>query len=181
MPNAQDRTLEFRVGDCNGEVLKLAAALQNRRYAALIFLDPFGMQIDWETIATLQGTRSDVWILVPTGVIVNRLLDRKGDLKFGKKLETFFGMNEEEIRVRFYQKRETIDLFGEQTDQVVKVMKPIQKIAETYVENLNKIWKYVTPKPLVLKNRKGTPIFHFLFASNNQAAVRIANYIIEKG
>lgn len=89
LPNSKDRRLEFRKGDCNGEVLKLSTALQNRKYAALIFLDPFGMQIDWETIATLQGTRSDIWILVPTGVIVNRLLDRKGELKFGKKLETF--------------------------------------------------------------------------------------------
>jgi hypothetical protein len=42
------------------------------------------------------------------------------------------------------------------------------------------IWKYVTEKPLRLDNRNGVPIFHFVFASNNQSAIKIANQIIKK-
>jgi hypothetical protein len=39
------------------------------------------MQINWESIASLKDTRTDIWILIPTGVIVNRLLDKSGELK----------------------------------------------------------------------------------------------------
>jgi hypothetical protein len=70
---------------------------ERNKYAALIFLDPFGMQINWDSIASLKETRSDIWILVPTGVIVNRLLDKKGNLKSIDKLESFFGLSGEEV------------------------------------------------------------------------------------
>jgi len=43
---------------------------------------------------------------------------------------------------------------------------------------LKTIWKYVIEKPLILKNSKNCPIFHFIFASNNQAGYNIAKYII---
>lgn len=42
------------------------------------------------------------------------------------------------------------------------------------------IWKFVTEDPLVLRNRTGAPIFHFVFASNNQNATKIAKQIIQK-
>uniref|UniRef100_UPI00307A2F29 hypothetical protein n=1 Tax=Prevotella sp. TaxID=59823 RepID=UPI00307A2F29 len=51
---------------------------------------------------------------------------------------------------------------------------------ELYVERLKKEFKYVTESPLVLTNNRGVPIFHFVFASNNQTAVNIAQQIIKK-
>ncbi|MCK6692441.1 MAG: three-Cys-motif partner protein TcmP, partial [Thermoanaerobaculia bacterium] len=178
--NANERKKVFRDGDCNKQVEKLASALRDESYAALIFLDPFGMQINWESISKLKGTHSDIWILLPTGVIVNRLLDRKGELKSSQKLESFFGLPEEEIRNRFYVKTGQGNLFNEYSEHVAKITDPIEKIASLYVERLSTIWKHVTPKPLVLKNRKGTPIFHFVFASNISDAVKIAKDIIQK-
>ncbi len=180
IPGVEGRTTVFRSGDCNLQVANLARALRDDTLAALIFLDPFGMQLDWNSIAQLRGTHSDVWILLPTGVIVNRLLDRKGELKLSQKLESFFGLPEDEIRQRFYVKTGQGDLFSEYTEHIAKVSAPIEKIAALYVERLQTIWKYVTPKPLVLKNRQGTPIFHFVFASNIPAAVNIAKDIIQK-
>jgi len=175
-----NRKTVFRSGDCNIQLEYLSQALQDKPLAALIFLDPFGMQVDWASIAKLKGTHSDVWILLPTGVIVNRLLDRKGELRNSQKLESFFGLPEEEIRQRFYVKTGQGDLFSEYTEHVAKVTSPIEKIAGLYVERLQTIWKHVTPKPLVLKNRQGTPIFHFVFASNIPAAINIAKDIIQK-
>ncbi len=143
-----------------------------------MLLDPFGMQIDWESIASLKETRSDVWILIPTGVIVNRLLDKKAELKNIKKLESFFGLGESEIKAYFYKKERQQTLFGE-TEIVRKVEEPIEKIAQLYIERLNTIWKYVTNKPKVLYNKRNVPIFHFVFASNNQNAEKIAGQIIK--
>lgn len=181
LPETKVKNLVFRPGNANEELLSLAGALKKKKpsYAALIFLDPFGMQIDWSSIEALKDTRSDVWILIPTGVIINRLLDRKGELKNLKKLESFFGLTEEEIRNEFYLTEVTPTLFGEETE-VKKVLKPIEKIAQLYTKRLNNIWKFVTPRPLRLDNTRGTPIFHFVFASNNANAVKIANQILEK-
>jgi three-Cys-motif partner protein len=179
--------LVFRAGDCNGELLKLGTALKKPKspsniglkYAALIFLDPFGMQVEWNSIAQLAGTRSDVWILLPTAVIVNRLLDRKGELKSLKKLESFFGMNEDEIRTVFFVQTGQQNLFDISANHFSKIADPIGKIAEIYIAKMKTIWSHVTERPLRLNNRKGAPLFHFVFASNNKAALKIANDIIK--
>jgi three-Cys-motif partner protein len=174
----KDKKIVYRSGDANHQITELAKALRTKDYAALVFLDPFGMQINWNAIAELKDTRSDVWILIPTGVIVNRLLDRKAKLKFSKKLQSFFGLPIEEIRAHFYKEKKVQTLFGE--DEIItKVSQPIEKIARLYVERMKTIWQHVTEEPLVLKSRNGCPIFHFVFASNNQNANKIAKQIIQ--
>lgn len=174
----QGKKIIYRAGDANHQIKELAKALMSKDYAALVFLDPFGMQIDWDSIAYLKDTRSDVWILVPTGIIVNRLLDRAGKLEFSDKLQSFFGLPIEEIRSHFYKEKKVQTLFGEE-EIVTKVSKPIEKIARLYAERMKSIWKHVTEDPLVLRNRSGTPIFHFVFASNNLTAKKIAKQIIQ--
>ena len=181
LKDIKEKKLVFRSGDMNKHIRDLAKALLNKekKLAALIFLDPFGMQIDWNSIEALKGSRSDVWILVPTGVIVNRLLDRAGKLEFSEKLQSFFGLPIEEIKSLFYKLEKKLTLFGEE-ESITKVSKPIEKIARLYAARMKDIWKYVTEEPLVLTNRNSVPIFHFVFASNNQNALKIAKQIIQK-
>jgi three-Cys-motif partner protein len=179
LPNAKKTRLDFKLGDCNKWLGKLATALQNPNYAALVLLDPFGMQINWSSIEGLKGTRSDVWILVPTGVIINRLLYRNGQLEHLEKLQFFFGLTETEIKGEFYKTETKLNLFGEQDEVVTKVVKPIEHIMNLYIRQLKTVWKYVTEKPLRLDNTKGRPLFHLVFASNNATALRIAEHIIK--
>jgi three-Cys-motif partner protein len=181
LPGAKGKKLVYRSGDANHWLLELSKALQKKRpaYAALVFLDPFGMHINWESIAALKGTRSDIWILIPTGVIVNRLLDKAGKLKHIDKLQSFFGLSGEEIREAFYQVEAKKTLFGEE-EVIRKVLKPIEKIAGLYIQQLKTVWKFVTEQPLKLENTRGVPIFHFVFASNKSNAVKIAKQIIQK-
>lgn len=145
----------------------------------LVLLDPFGMNLNWDTISSLKGASIDLWILVPSGVIINRLLERDGSLKHIEKLKQYFGLPKEEIENRFYIKKIDKTLFGE-VEKKEKVKEPIKKIAALYVERLNTLFRYVTPEPLVMTNTRGVPIFHFVFASNNKNAMRIAQQIISK-
>lgn len=174
----ENKNLVFRSGDANQQLAELSKALKKNKYAALILLDPFGMQINWNSIEQLKGTRSDVWILVPTGVIINRLLDKKGKLQFSYKLESFFGLPIDDIKSHFYKEEKVNTLFGEE-EIITKDIKPIQKIAKIYASRMQTIWKYVTDEPLVLCNRSGVPLFHFIFASNNIEAKKIAKQIIK--
>lgn len=175
-----EKKLEFRNSDANAEVVKLAGAMKkNNKLAALVLLDPFGMQVDWSSIEKLKGTHTDLWILIPTGVIVNRLLDRKCELTHIDKLTSFFGKDEQFLRDYFYKRKRDDTLFGE-TEIVERVKQPIQKIAELYIQQLRTIFQYVTESPLVLYNTRNTPIFHFACASNNETAIKIASQIINK-
>jgi three-Cys-motif partner protein len=180
IPASKDVNIQYREGDCNLYLGELANAMKKnpKKYASLVLLDPFGMQINWDSIAQLAGTKTDIWILVPTGVIVNRLLDKNCKLKHSVKLQSFFGLSEEEIRDYFYKKQTQNTLFGEQ-ELVQKISKPIEKISELYIKQLKTIWPHVTEHPLRLENKRGVPIFHFVFASNYQVAIKIAKDIIK--
>ena len=179
-PFENDKTLVYRNSDANKQVELLAKAMrEDTSLAALVLLDPFGMQVDWKSIELLKGTRTDLWILIPTGVIVNRLLDRKAELTHMDKLTSFFGKDESFLKDYFYKKKTVDTLFGEK-EIIEKVKKPIEKIAELYIEQLKTIFEYVTEKPLVLYNSRKTPIFHFACASNNSTAIKIASQIINK-
>jgi three-Cys-motif partner protein len=179
LDNAEKTKLVFKDGDCNKWLAELANALKTKkRFAALVLLDPFGMQINWSSIANFKGTRSDVWILVPTGVIINRLLYRSGKLEHVQKLESFFGLSEQEIKKEFYKKQVASTLFGEEEEVVTKVVNPIGHIMNLYIRQLKTIWKHVTEEPLRLDNSQGRPLFHLVFASNNATALKIAKQII---
>ena len=181
-PYKSNHTLIFRNGDANVEVRKMAEKLKNDlNLAALVLLDPFGMQLDWDSIKSLKDAKHiDLWILVPSGVIINRLLDRKGELSHSEKLSKFWGLTEDEIREYFYEKKTIPSLFDEDTEEIHKKEKSIELIAELYVKRLKTIFKFVN-KPLALKNSRNCTIFHFIFASNNETATKIANDIIGKG
>lgn len=152
-------------------------------YKALAFLDPFGMQIDWTSIESLKDLPVDLWILVPTGVIINRLLERKVDQEKGlthaEKLESFFGMTETEIKSFFYIEKPVQTLFGEE-EIITKAENSIRRIAQLYVKRLQDVFPYVTEDPMVLYNTHNVPIFHLVFAAKNKTAMKIAQEIINK-
>lgn len=176
----QGKNLTFRNTDANSITKRMGEYLiANEKIKGLVLLDPFGMNLDWETIAALKGTSVDLWILVPSGVIINRLLERDGSLKHIEKLKQYFGLTKSEIESRFYTKKTDKTLFGE-IEKMEKVKEPIKRIAELYVERLKTLFPYVTEDPLVMTNTKGVPIFHFVFASNNKNAMKIAQQIISK-
>jgi len=168
----------FRRCDVNEYLGELSNILNDKK-AALVLLDPFGMQINWENINLLENKRVDLWILIPSGVIINRFLDKKGNILFQKKLESYFGLSITEIKDHFYKIEKEKTLFGEQ-EKLIKVDDSISKIAQLYIIKLKRIFKYVTENPLLLINTKHAPIYHFVFASNNKTALKIASQIIEK-
>ncbi len=180
-----DKNLKYKFLsiDINHALDEFSKYLDNSK-VALILLDPFGMQLNWDSIEKLKNKNDkskdkkvDIWILLPSGVIINRLLDREGKLKNIDKLQSFFGQNEDEIRDEFYKNKKENTLFGE-LEITQKISNPIQHIANLYIRKLKKIWTYVTEEPLILYNSNNVPIYHFIFASNNESAKDIANEII---
>lgn len=175
----------FLSHDANRAVQMLANTLRkHKNIKALVFLDPFGMQIDWDSIKLLEGLSVDLWILIPTGVIVNRLLERNFNkeigLRHGQKLESFFGLTQDKIVEYFYKEERLQSIFGEDETVITKVENAIKKIADLYIERLKTIFPNVTSQPLVLYSGQNVPIYHFAFAAKNLVAKKIAQQIIDK-
>jgi three-Cys-motif partner protein len=87
------RNIELEQSDANAYIMKLCEKpwIKDR---AVLFLDPFGMQVTWDTIEAIAKTKAlDLWLLFPLGVAVNRLLkkDAKIPEAWRKILDAMFG------------------------------------------------------------------------------------------
>ncbi len=169
--------------DCNEKILSMSAFLKTKKgkkFRALAYIDPCGMQLNWNSLVSLQELNVDVWILVPTGMGVNRLLKRDGRISDAwiNRLEIFLGMKKEEILDHFYSKKIVTTLFGDEL-VTTKEEKAIEKSEELYKKRLKELFKFVS-NSYVLKNKSNSVMFHFLMASNNKFAVKVANEIIAK-
>lgn len=178
-----EKTIHVAEEDCNEKLASMSRFLKSqkgKKYKVLAYIDPCGMQLKWESIELLRDSSVDVWILIPTGMGVNRLLKRDGNISesWVKKLEIFLGLSRAEILKHFYKTNQVLTLFGEETS-LNKVDQAIQKSGELYIERLKKIFKFVS-KAYVLKNSMNTILYHFIMVSNNKSAVDIANDIVGK-
>lgn len=177
------KKISIKVGDCNNELKKLAKYLKtegHKKYRVLAYIDPCGMELEWSSIEELKGTKIDIWILVPTGLGVNRLLKRDGNISDAwlKRLVNFLGLPEDEIKKYFYKNKTELTLFGEITNQA-KETDAISKSADLYRKRLKEVFEYVS-EPFVLQNSKGTTMYHLFMASSNKTALKIANDIVKK-
>lgn len=171
--------------DCNQKLRDMADHLKSSREKrgfdkVLAYIDPCGMQLEWDSLEALEGIGADVWILVPTGMGVNRLLvsDGKINSSWVRRLEVFLGLSEKEIKDFFYKDETKLTLFGKET-KVEKKTRAIERAANLYRDRLSQIFTHVTD-PLALKNDKNSIMYHYIFASNNRAASNIATDIIKK-
>ena len=166
--------------DCNNKLFSLAAYLKNNKlHRVLAFIDPYGMSVNWKSIECLKGLGIDLWILVPTGMGVNRLLKKDFNISDAwlSKLENFLGLPRKEILDYFYKQKSTLTLFGEEMI-VEKEKHAIEKSGELYRKRLNEIFDFVS-EPFLMRNSTGAIMYHFMMASNNTTALNIANDIIK--
>jgi three-Cys-motif partner protein len=149
---------------------------------AVVFLDPYGMQIEWSVLQALGRTRAvDLWMLFPLGVAVNRLLKKSAPPPAGwaQALTRIFGT--EDWRDAFYPRQKVLTLFGE--EEVQQKEADFGKIGQFFIDRLNTVFTAVSPKPLALRNSKNNPLYLLCFASANPkgapTAIKIANHILK--
>lgn len=149
----------------------------------MVFLDPFALQVNWCTIEAIAATKAiDMWLLFPA-MAVNRMLPKKGVVpnSWEIRLNNLFG--EADWKAFFYRKPVDKDLFGDHFPES-KIPDIFQNLSDYVTNRLSSVFHKVHEKPLLLKNRTGSPLFLLCFASGNPKgspiAIRIAQYIINK-
>lgn len=153
------------------------------RNRAVLFLDPFGMQVTWDTIKSIATTKAiDLWILFPLGMGVNRMLKKNGHINdaWRRKLDSVFG--ETDWFDAFYKTKTTPSLFGllSETEKVGN----FDSIGRYFVKRLRTIFAGVAENPLPLLNSRKSPLYLLCFASGNpkgaKTAVKIAQDILKR-
>jgi three-Cys-motif partner protein len=176
--------IELIQSDAN-EYLKDLCSKNWIRYQrrAVLFLDPYGMEVEWHTIAEIADTQAiDLWILFPLGIAVNRLLKRDGDVDttVRHKLDRFFGTTD--WYDAFYEIVSSPTLFGE--EMVIRKTSDFQSIAQYFVERLQAVFTGVANNPLPLYNSRNNPLYLLCFAAGNPkgapTAVKIAQDILKE-
>jgi three-Cys-motif partner protein len=171
-PERSERIRIYR-GEANAVLQDLCAKnWQGRR--AVLFLDPYGMQVEWDTVEAVAATQAiDLWLLFPLGIGVNRLLPRSGDVPAGwrRKLDSFLGTTD--WYDAFYSVRPSPQgsLFGEPAEQVVKAS--VSKIGEFFQRRLEERFPGVV-EPGVLRNSINCPLYLLCFAAANERGAKPA-------
>jgi three-Cys-motif partner protein len=151
------------------------------------------MAVEWSTIEAIARTQAiDLWLLVPLGTGVNRLLKRNGPPSgaWADRLTLFFGTDE--WKARFYRPRQQssqTSMFDAEAT-LIDAEGALEKgtsfagISDYFIERLNTIFAKTVDNPLQLFNSKNSPIYLLCFASANpkgsKTAVKIAGDILGK-
>lgn len=174
--------IDIRHGDANASLKEICNKNWSRNRAVL-FLDPYGMQVEWTTIEAVAGTRAvDMFLLFPLGIGVNRLLTRNAAIPetWRHRLDILLGTTS--WFDEFYRFEPDEDLFGLPVERVIKAS--TATIGRFFNDRLKSIFAAVAEEPRVLKNRVGCPLYLLCFAAGNpngaKIAVRIANHLLTR-
>ena len=148
---------------------------------AVLFLDPYGMEVNWETIKAIANTKAiDLWLLFPSGIAVNRLLRKDGQIDEGirETFDQFLGAPD--WFNQFYEVSEKLPLFKNDLQKVAN----LDSIEQYFIERLKSVFTKVAENPLRLCNSKNSQMYSLCFAAGNpkgaSTAVKIAQYILKR-
>jgi three-Cys-motif partner protein len=172
-----------RQGEANDVIQQLCAPLgawKDRR--AVLFLDPYGMQVEWKTIESVAATRAiDLWLLVPLGMGMNRLAPKSGKLpeSWRQRMDAFLGTSD--WYEEFYKVETAPTLFG---NERVQVKASMDVMARYFNTRLKQVFAGVAEEPGVLWNSAHNPLYLLCFAVGNERgkkiALRIANHLLKE-
>lgn len=174
--------IEIHSRDGNEFLQEWCSTMNSAKERAVVFLDPYGMQVEWPTLEAIAQTKAiDLWLLFPLGVAVNRLMtkDQPPPPQWTAALTRTLGTDEWQ---KFYPDTVEPSLFG--NVHLKRKNASLETTAQFFVSRLNSVFEKVAPNPLSLKNSKGTPIFLLCFAAGNPkgapTAIRIAQHILNQ-
>jgi three-Cys-motif partner protein len=179
-PHLSNR-IEIHRGSAKQHVERLCKKTDWRMKRAVLFLDPFNLEVSWDTIEMVAETESiDMWFLFPISA-VNRMLAKGGvtDPGWERKLNEVFGSNS--WKSAFYRKS------GQMS--IMDVLEPsyqkntdFEGIKKYTINRLKEIFAGVSENPRVLRNSNNSPLFVLFFAVGNERgkkpALNIATHIL---
>ncbi len=178
---APERNITVVQGDANQALPAYIRQLKpNDR--ALVFLDPYGMQLEWSVLRGLSSSHvTDVWYLFPLSALYRQAAKDAAAIDDDKAAALTRMLGTDEWRTAFYERNRQESLFGGTSDvrraEVPEMLAWVKKRLET-------IFPYVEEPKLLhqtLESGKyGAPLFALFFAMSNPAprAIALAKKIV---
>lgn len=169
-------------GDANEHLVRLCRETDWKSSRAVLFLDPYGMQVEWATLEAVARTGAiDVWYLFPLSGVTRQLAKAEHKLDDDKRrsLTRVFGTSG--WMQAFYDQSPVPDLFG---DVTVERHADSHAIAGWVTERLRLLFPTVEGPLLLRKSKAGKPssgpalfALYFLMASPSPKAAALAKRI----
>ncbi len=172
------RTMRIRQKDCN-EVLRNEVVTE-LTYASkkrgLVFLDPYGLQVEWNTIKALAKARTlDIFVNFPL-MGITRLLKR--DELPGKNALAILNrvMGSSDWIEQIYQPSLQMSFIDE--GSISRDVMRAEWLARVYANQLDQLFSFVS-EPAIMTNTRNAALYALFLASHNKkAAKNIGNDII---
>lgn len=171
--------IEVIEGDANEVVTDFCRSL-GAGDRALVFLDPFGNQVHWETLEILAGTRKvDLWYLFPAWIGIARQIKNSGEILKDAEasIDAMFGPHD--WRTRCVQEVEIGqgDFFSDGGTEQIKIAKA-DDITRFMIECMGGIFGGGVSQKWLPLGRNGRHFYSLLFACANPSGK--ANIVAQK-
>jgi len=169
---ANDSRVKVIPGDANTEVARIVSSLNWNNTRGVIFLDPFGNSVGWETIRAIGRTKLDLWYLFPLSGVYRNAPNDYSQLTSDKRATLNFILGTSEWEDAFYaapQESGGADLFGHirPTPAKTRVLDP--KGIEHWVKRrLEGEFPLVLPPARIL-GPTNAPMYSLFFAMANKS------------
>jgi len=183
------RDVKVLRGDANELILEAI----DRSWAgarAVMFIDPYGMQLRWATLEAIRRTEAvDVWYLVTLQGLYRQATTNRRDITPKKRAALNRMLGTETWEANWYTPKSAGALFDFLDDRPVMGDRRVADVdeMESFVgDRLRGLFPKVSG-PLRLKTKNGAPGFALFFASSNPSpkayglAARIADHILKTG
>lgn len=170
--------------DANKAIAGFCQQIKYRRNArAVVFLDPFGRSVRWETVVDLANTgKVDLWYLVPVHAISRQVSDKGEFLPSAVKTDLMWeSQSWREMAVRKVNTAD--DLFGQVDERLEKIARAKQ-FSEMFRDHLKEAFDGRVADVYLPLGRGRLHEFSLMFACANSSpnafekALRIATHIL---
>jgi three-Cys-motif partner protein len=182
-----DRAIDVIPGDANAAIMKLLGEQRNwARTRAVMFLDPYGMTVEWKTLEAIRKTEAiDVWYLVSLSGLFRQATRDAEDLDSSKRAALTRMIGTPDWEKEWYELSHRPNLFGDVDERLARTAE-VGDMEHYFGARLADLFPAVLP-PLRLNDDRGIPQFALFFAISNPKPVaiglakRIASHILKVG
>lgn len=179
-----EHSINVYQGNCNeillNEVIPKLATFSNTR--AFVFLDPYGLQVKWETVAELANTRiCDIFVNFSV-MGITRLLpkNRQPSPEVIEQLNNVMGSTDWINQIYREPSTKQLDLFGNQQESSLsRETIPAEWLASLYTSHLSSLFPHVS-KSILMRNSTNSALYALCLASHNKTATKITNDIFKR-
>ncbi|MDY6782031.1 MAG: three-Cys-motif partner protein TcmP [Cyanobacteriota bacterium] len=179
-----NRAIEIFRGNCNEVLCKqiVSQIPYSSKKRAFVFLDPYGLQINWETVKKLANTKTcDIFVNFSV-MGVTRLLPRKREpeTEAVEKINKVMGSADWITQVYKPPQYTQLNLFeAQEEDSLSRDTIQGEALAYFYTKQLRSLFPYAS-KPVLMRNSTNSVLYALCLASHNKTAVNITNDIFKR-